>query len=72
MRKQALRYTTTGVIGVVLAIALTGMVNWIARALPLCRLDLVPNVLDLDKTRTSSPISRGDPVVVFMTRRAPV
>ncbi len=30
MRKQALRYTTTGVVGVILAVALTGMVNWLA------------------------------------------
>ena len=30
MRKQALRYTTTGIIGVVLAVALTAMVNWLA------------------------------------------
>jgi len=30
MRKQALRYTTTGIVGVVLAIALTAMVNWLA------------------------------------------
>jgi ABC-type uncharacterized transport system involved in gliding motility auxiliary subunit len=30
MRKQALRYTTTGIIGVVLAVALTTMVNWLA------------------------------------------
>jgi len=30
MRKQALRYTTTGIIGIVLAVALTAMVNWLA------------------------------------------
>jgi hypothetical protein len=30
MRKQALRYTLSGVVGVVLAIALTLMVNWLA------------------------------------------
>lgn len=74
MRKQALRYTTTGIIGVVLAVALTGMVNWLAARHYLSADWTSSKMYSIsDKTRSIlSDLGEEIRVVVFMTPASPL
>jgi ABC-type uncharacterized transport system involved in gliding motility auxiliary subunit len=74
MRKQALRYTTTGIVGVVLAVALTIMVNWLA-ARHYHSADWTSSKMYSisDKTRSIlSDLGEEIRVVVFMTPASPL
>ena len=74
MRKQALRYTTTGIVGVVLAVALTGMVNWLAARHYLSADWTSSRMYSIsEKTRNIlSDLKEEIRVVVFMTPASPL
>ena len=74
MRKQALRYTTTGIIGVVLALALTAMVNWLAARHYLSADWTSSKMYSIsDKTRSIlADLGEEIRVVVFMTPASPL
>ena len=74
MRKQALRYTTTGIIGVVLAVGLTAMVNWLAARHYLSADWTSSKMYSIsDKTRSIlADLEEEIRVVVFMTPASPL
>jgi ABC-type uncharacterized transport system involved in gliding motility auxiliary subunit len=74
MRKQALRYTTTGIVGVVLAVALTAMVNWLAARHYLSADWTSSKMYSIsDKTRgILADLEEEIRVVVFMTPASPL
>jgi hypothetical protein len=74
MRKQALRYTTTGIVGVILAVALTAMVNWLAARHYLSADWTSSKMYSIsDKTRSIlADLKEEIRVVVFLTPASPV
>ena len=74
MRKQALRYTLSGVVGVVLAIALTVMVNWLA-ARHYLSADWTSSKMYSISDKTANVLKDLDQeirVIVFMTPASPL
>lgn len=74
MRKQALRYTLSGMVGVVLAVALTAMVNWLA-ARHYVSADWTSSKMYSISDKTTSileDLNQEIRVIVFMTPASPL
>ena len=74
MRKQAIRYTLSGVVGIVLAVALTVMVNWLGARHYACADWTTSKIYSLsDKTRNIvGELDEDIRVIVFMTPASPL